>query len=264
VSSFANWDVTVHRRSTGLAMQGIHAHHGPGCEQPPDNTHANDSYEGAVFQCNNHIMTAVNDDSYGVIYLTPNQIVDFANGQEAVVRFDMSTLKTSSRDWVSIWISPYEEHLQLPLDLNVDLQGVPHNGILIDLTPELAFVPSIIRNGATVKYQFGAPGVNWWVGYDDFFTPSAAQRQTFELRLSQTHLKVLYACLQLLLDRYADPGTAHLESGHYPVCPPQLQPNQRQLRAHPVPGIGTILRLKTGFHLPLSKVIGGMWTARPA
>ncbi len=189
VSGFGNWDVTVHRRSTDLTMQSISAHHGPGCEHPPENTHANDSYEGAVFQCNNHIMTAVNDDGYGVIYLTPNQILDFANGKEAVVRFDMSTLKTSSRDWVSLWISPYAEHLQLPLDINVDLQGVPHNGILIDLTPELAFVPSITRNGTTVKYQFDAPGVNWWVGYDDFFVPSAMQRQTFELRLSQTHLK---------------------------------------------------------------------------
>jgi hypothetical protein len=189
VSGFANWDVTVHRRSTGLTMQGINAHHGPGCEHPPENTHANDSYEGAVFQCNNHIMTAVNDDAYGVIYLTPNQIVDFSNGKEAVVRFDMSTLKTSSRigsasgfhrmrsicscRWISTWIC----------------KGVPHNGILIDLTPELAFVPSITRNGTTVKYQFNAPGVNWWVGYDDFFVPSAMQRQTFELRLSQTHLK---------------------------------------------------------------------------
>lgn len=189
VSDFSNWDVTVHRRSDSLTMQGISAHHGPNCEPPPDNTHYNDTYEGAVFQCKNHVMTAVNDDGYGAIYLTPNQILDFSNGKEAVVRFDVSTLKTSSRDWINIWISPYDEHLQLPLDLSVDLQGTPYNGVQIELTPEMAFVPSITRNGSTVKYQFNANGVNWWVGYDDLFTPSAMQRQTFELHISQTHLK---------------------------------------------------------------------------
>lgn len=188
VSDFANWDVTVHRRSDSLTMQGINAQHGPNCE-PPENTHYNDTYEGAVFQCKNHIMTAVNDDGYGAIYLTPNQILDFSNGKEAVVRFDVSTLKTSTRDWINIWISPYDEHLQLPLDFDVDLQGTPHNGVQIELSPEMAFIPSITRNGNTVKYQFNANGVNWWVGYDDLFTPSAMQRQTFELRISQTHLK---------------------------------------------------------------------------
>lgn len=189
VSDFSNWDVTVHRRSTSLTMQGIQAHHGPNCEPPTENTHYNDTYEGAVFLCKNHVMTAVNDDGYGVIYLTPNQILDFSNGQEAVVRFDMSTLKTSSRDWVNIWISPYDEHLQLPLEFNVDLQGPPRNAIQIDLSPEMAFIPTITRNGSSTKYQFGANGVNWWVGYDDFFTPDARQRQTFELRISQTRLK---------------------------------------------------------------------------
>lgn len=189
VSDFSNWDVTVHRRSDSLTMQGINAHHGPNCEPPPENTHYNDTYEGAVFQCKNHVMTAVNDDGYGAIYLTPNQILDFSNGKEAVVRFDVSTLKTSTRDWINIWISPYDEHLQLPLDLSVDLQGTPYNGVQIELTPEMAFVPSITRNGSTVKYQFNANGVNWWVGYDDLFTPSAMQRQTFELHISQTHLK---------------------------------------------------------------------------
>lgn len=189
VSDFSNWDVTVHRRSDSLTMQGINAHHGPNCEHPPENTHYNDTYEGAVFQCKNHVMTAVNDDGYGAIYLTPNQVLDFSNGKEAVVRFDVSTLKTSTRDWINIWISPYDEHLQLPLDLSVDLQGTPYNGVQIELTPEMAFVPSITRNGSTVKYQFNANGVNWWVGYDDLFTPSAMQRQTFELHISQTHLK---------------------------------------------------------------------------
>lgn len=104
VSAFDNWDVTVHRRSTALVVEGINAHHGPNCSSP-DNTHYNTTYESSVFQCNDHVMTAINDEGYGAVYLTPNHIVDFSNG-EAVIRFDMSTLKTSTRDWISLWIAP--------------------------------------------------------------------------------------------------------------------------------------------------------------
>ena len=39
-------------------------------------------------------MTSINASGYGVIYLTPDQMVDFSAG-EAVVRFDMSTFRTS-------------------------------------------------------------------------------------------------------------------------------------------------------------------------
>ena len=32
----------------------------------------------AVFQCRNHVMTAINASGYGVIYLTPNHLVDLS------------------------------------------------------------------------------------------------------------------------------------------------------------------------------------------
>ena len=189
VSAFDTWDVSVHRRSTDLNVQGIDAHHGPNCEAPPQNTHYNDTYDGSVFQCKNHVMTAINDSGYGAIYLTPNHILDFSNGQESIVRFDMSTLKTSTRDWISVWITPFEENLQLPIDRNVDLQGPPDNSVQFLMLPERSFIPKITRNGTTTTYRYGASGVTWWIGYDDFLVPDAQRRDTFEIRISQTHLK---------------------------------------------------------------------------
>lgn len=188
IVDFENWDVTVHRRSTDLTMQGVNAHHGPNCE-PPMTTHYVDTYEGSVFQCKNHVMTTLNDTGYGVIYLTPNQILDFSNGQEAVFRFDMSTLKTSSRDWIDLWITPFDENLQLPLDRNVDLQGRPNNTVQILMIPERGFVPFITRDGVTKEYRYGAEGVSWWVGYDDILVPDPKRRDTFELRISESSLK---------------------------------------------------------------------------
>jgi hypothetical protein len=58
-------------------------------------------------------MTAIAADGYGVIYLTPNQLVDFSVG-EATVAFDVSTLRLSHRDWIDLWITPYADILQPP------------------------------------------------------------------------------------------------------------------------------------------------------
>jgi hypothetical protein len=54
------------------------------------------------------------------------------------------------------------------------------------LTPELSFIPRISRDGVSTDYRYD---VNWWTGYDDFLVPDAQRRDTFELRISQTHLK---------------------------------------------------------------------------
>lgn len=110
----------------------MHAMHGEHCE-PPLATHVVTEYEEAVFQCRNHVMTAINDAGYGVVYLTPNQLVDFSQG-EAVVRFDVSTARTSARDWIDLWITPYEENLQLPLaDWLPDLSGEPRRAVNVEM-----------------------------------------------------------------------------------------------------------------------------------
>src|SRR5579883_3232515 len=132
-------------------------------------------------------MTAINASGYGVIYLTPSHVVDFADG-EAAIRFDLSTLRTSPRDWIDLWFSPYDAHLQLPLeDWLPDLNGPPRNAIHIKMeslhgtTPFKAFV---YRN-----FREEDLGGNSQTGYESFLEPSALRRDTFELEISRTDRK---------------------------------------------------------------------------
>jgi hypothetical protein len=127
-------------------------------------------------------MTAINAEEYGVIYLTPNQTVDFT--ATASVSFDISTERMSSRDWWDLWITPWEDNVALPFDLgDVDLQGPPRNAIHVSIdNGEGAPVLTVYRNGQTTTYNQG------------FSTPSAQQgitpgtnesavRQSFELKV---------------------------------------------------------------------------------
>jgi len=183
-----DWDVTTHSRdpNTWRTPRPMEAMHGDICTPPPA-AHTARSYEDAVFLCNDHLMTAINASSYGVIYLTPSHQVDFSDG-EATIRFDLSTLRTSPRDWIDLWVSPYDEHLQLPLeDWLPDLNGPPRSAVHIKMeslngaTPFKAFV---YRN-----FREEDVGGDAQTGYESFLDPSALRRDTFELRLSRTHLK---------------------------------------------------------------------------
>jgi hypothetical protein len=183
-----DWDVTIHSRDKEnfYELTQMQAGHGPNCEPPPA-THLVSAYEDAVYICRSHVMTAIDDDGYGVIYLTPDHMVDFSSG-EAVIRFDLSTARTSTRDWVDLWISPYEDHLQLPLTSWLpDLSGEPRRAVQIEMgafNGNTIFTANVIRN-----FESTAVDGNWWVGYEEFLTPSAMQRETFELRLSHSHIK---------------------------------------------------------------------------
>ncbi|GEM_PF-1841283 len=189
----ANWDVTVHSRGPRPwdLLEPMEAAHGPDCSPPPA-THRITAYEDAVFLCKNHMMTAINASGYGVIYLTPSHMVDFSQG-EAVIRFDISTLMSSGRDWRDIWITPYTDQLQLPLEsYRADLNGPPRRAIQILLTKEMAAQARVYNNFAVAQESafHGDIPTQWWVGYDSFLTPDAKRRDTFEIRLSRDHLKV--------------------------------------------------------------------------
>ncbi len=184
----ANWDVTVHVRSRDnyYALEPVDADHGPDCGPPPA-THTISAYEDAVYNCKNHMMTTLNAPGYGVIYLTPNHQIDFSE-TEAVVSFDMSTFRKTGRDWVDLWISPFEDHLQLPLDGTVDLQGLPRRGINItmDLIRDNSkFRAYLINNHEATELETTDEG---WQGYESFLEPDQRRRDTFELRLTRTHL----------------------------------------------------------------------------
>src|SRR5262249_33551391 len=120
------WDVLVHSRDrdTWKQLEPMAAHHGGDCSGPPS-THPISGYNQAVFLCNDHIMTSINASGYGAIMLTPDRLVDFAGG-ETVVRFDLSTFCSSLRDWVDIWLSPWDDQIPIPLESWLpDLTGAP-------------------------------------------------------------------------------------------------------------------------------------------
>jgi hypothetical protein len=199
----ANWDVAVHSRdSTSLInIEEMLAHHGADCAPPVDAsgnliTHLVNSYEGSVFKCKDHIMTSIKNGGYGLIMLTPNQIADFSNGQTVTIKFDMSTLKTSGRDWVDFWITPYEDNLQLPLDVWLpDMQGEPRRAIHLKMDNFYSgwgFRTEVINNFVNKEIAAGP-----WDGVDPHMAVSPKQRTTFQIELSRTHIKFFIPAGQL-------------------------------------------------------------------
>lgn len=199
----ANWDIAVQSRdtSTWQTLEAMDAHHGADCGPPLDAAgnlvthHQTGVYEQAVFKCKDHVMTSIQAGGYGVIYLTPNQIADFTNS-EVVIKVDVTTIRTSGRDWWDIWITPYDENLQLPFDAGeVDVNGVPKNAVHVGNAGNAngagtGFSPTIYKNfQPTSDFRAFTGDFNWWTGYEGFMKVSPKQRTTFELRLSKTHIK---------------------------------------------------------------------------
>lgn len=190
------WDVYVHSRAldTWFSLDPMDAAHGLDGSPPPA-THPNSSYEGAVYTAKQHLMTALNADAYGAVYLTPNALADFSAG-ECVIRFDVSTLRTSRRDWIDVWLTPLEDSMVFPLESALpDGQGNPRRGLQFRME--------------TWNTVFGGQQVDWShfqafrydgyaetqlphnvMGYESEIVPSAMMRQTVELRISRTHVRI--------------------------------------------------------------------------
>ncbi len=189
-SALANFDVQVHSRdsSTWYQLESMQAQHGADCSAPPA-AHEHHTYEGAVFQCRDHLMTAINAGGYGVIYLTPDQMVDFASG--GAVSWDLSTLRMSTRDFWDVWITPYDDNLALPFHMgDVDLQGTPRNAIHVSgEASEGGVLLRVITNGVTTQYNYPwtSPSVHDGIAPG---TNEATTRQPFRISLSQSHIRV--------------------------------------------------------------------------
>ncbi len=184
-SDWAAWDTIVHSRDYGTwaNLDTQQAEHGSDCSAPPA-THENHTYEGANFICNNHLMTAINAGGYGVIYLTPSQMLDWTNGP-ATLTFDMSTHKSSSRDWVDVWFQDFNGNLALPLEgylpdlqsntsANGNNQPAGHQYLHVDTQGG----GKSWRNASSSA--LGPIGMQWWV---DWAADSAVQRDTFQLTI---------------------------------------------------------------------------------
>lgn len=188
----ADWDVTVHSRDTQTftALEPMAAHHGTDCSAPPA-THQTNTYEGAVYLCRDHVMTAINAGGYGLIYLTPPALADWSAG-ESIVRWDMSTLRTSPRDWVDLWVMPFDDDLQLALDEWLpDGNGLPRRALHVKMDNgdqgsifRVALLEDFKEVGAYEFYQGGLEGELAKRG----LTSSASRRDTFELHLRQGHV----------------------------------------------------------------------------
>jgi hypothetical protein len=183
-----SWDVSVHIRNNYQygGIDAMQAMHGPACEAPPA-THPISTYQEAVFFCNNHVMTAMSAGGYGAIYLTPDHMFDWSQGTSSL-SFPVSTFRTSDRDWIDLWITPFNENLQLPLESWLpDLQGPPKDAIHIRMNE---FNQGTIW-GAEVYQNFQAQQLNsnWWTTLESQMPPSALVRTTYQLDLSQNHLR---------------------------------------------------------------------------
>jgi hypothetical protein len=101
------------------------------------------------------------------------------------VSFALSTLRTSTRDWVDVWVSPYDDHLQLPLqDWLPDLNGPPRNAVHVFLDQDGHFRVVVYDDFDAVELELAS-----WEGYETFLTPDARRRDTFELHLSDDHIR---------------------------------------------------------------------------
>ena len=177
-----SFEVRVHERamhSNPGGFPAMVAQHGPGCEGPHMG-HGVSTAEQAVFICNDHVMTAINGNEYGVIYLTPPAMVDVST--QGVVRFDVSQGDQSTRDWIDLWITPYADHLAAPLQDDLpDLNGSPRNGIHLQQDfAQNKWQLKVIRDGVQTVYGFGPTASG--------FTPDFARRDTMEVTVTPTRV----------------------------------------------------------------------------
>lgn len=203
------------------SLPAMQADHGPNCEGPP-NSHEVTAYEMTHFQCRNHMMTATNGPGYSMVYFVPDQMVDFSNGGEAVITWDMSTYRESQRDWMDIWITPFEQYNQLTL-LNwlPDLNGPARNSVHIEMMDIYNnFTAGIMRDYSDDRMR----GSEYWVGYETWLTPDRARRDTFEVRLTRDRVIVwMPEYNRVFLDRAIDPplnfSQGVVQFGHHSYNP---------------------------------------------
>ena len=181
----SDWDIQVHSRAPGTwqDLDSMQAKHGADCAGPPA-SHENHTYAGAVFICKDLLMTALKATDYGVIYLTPNRMLDWSQGS-ATLSVDVSTLRQSGRDWWDIWLSPYDANLALPLESWLpDLEGEPSQYIHIRMDGFGSGGPGfkVFVNGV----QLTGPE---WQGYEAWLTQDAARRDKFELTIDAGRIK---------------------------------------------------------------------------
>lgn len=181
-----------------LGAPDSNAQHGPACQAPGENgtvTHTVNLFADLVYQCADHVMTHLNDDQYQALEMTPNQLVDLTG--PATVKFDVSTLPRSTRDWIDVWIQDPATQEADPLDSQAPTaQGNPRNALHIGMVGSQVPVSQDVGNRAfraevydsnrqvTVR-EATAPG---WMSVLPAL--SAQTRRTIQVDFTRAHVKV--------------------------------------------------------------------------
>jgi hypothetical protein len=187
--SSSQWDIMAHSRDPLYRQvpEPMDAQHdGATCDV--HGAHTITTYTQTAFICRNHLMTAIKGTDYAIVYLAPNAMLDWSQNT-ATLRFDVSTMRTTSRDWWDIWITPWGDVLSYPSDGSFpDGNGEPRNAIHIRMNQ---FNGKTTFNVNQVVNYVSSPVPGSIVGgrvYENVLTPDYVRRDTFELRLSSTHI----------------------------------------------------------------------------
>lgn len=198
-----NWDIVVlgfdARVGSEDPQRQSHnvAGHGPNCEAPgfpftPTNTHQMRSALDMVFICGvgagTHLMTGAGICGYCAVYMTPPVVADMSQGP-AQISIDMSTLRTSPRDWVQWVLTPDDGHHELAF-ISTD-QHMPANYVKIEMAGTNVFIIKQRVNGG----QEMAVSSDTFTTYDTVLArqvppllTSMARRDTFQATISPTRL----------------------------------------------------------------------------
>lgn len=191
------FDIQAHSRDIESWPDGLlpsmDAQHGPGCEGPTV-SHVVDDYEKTVFNCRDHVMTAINGSAgYGQVAITPSYIADWKDG-ELVIKFDMSTFIMSTRDWFSVSVTPWEQNfalLESDAGETPDLAGPAQNMVYFAFgSNPFSVCVRDIRNYAQRNPVGWVEGndCDHWDGVENYLTPSSATRSPFEFRITPTRI----------------------------------------------------------------------------
>lgn len=181
--SSPNLDVIIHHRVEG-ARQQMDADHDDMCGPPPS-THRIHAVHEAVFQCRDHLMTAIDstESGYAVVYMTPSALLDWSK-KPAKFEFDVSTGRSTKRDWIDIWLTPWEHNMVLPSASETpDLSGPPAKAVHLQLVNRFAWKITAYPGATTLSH-------NEW---SDIPVPfSKTQRDHFTITLDKGVLTLFY------------------------------------------------------------------------
>jgi hypothetical protein len=189
------WDlITNSAAATDQARNPI-AQHGPDCSAPPA-THAITNLADAAFICKDHLMTAISnefDGPYAAAYFAPAQLADFSAGTSRI-SWQVSTLRQGERMWWDLWLTPFSENLVVPLQQLPAYQGPPKDAVHVQLDGGSCQNPSLKQSSVlrVLQYSNFQPSdvTDQFPCLEDVLPPSAVTRTTFEVDVSQGHLKV--------------------------------------------------------------------------